>query len=335
MSDTSTTDVDSQIQAAIAAAMGASGTTTNELLPTPIGVPKYKVDESGEIMKDAQGRPIPWYVQVPEGQQVDTPAGVTTRIEPGSPAAVAGRQVHPRYWSHDAWTLVDAMSAEDVYGVQRQLIDAGLLKPKNVVAGNWTNDEAGAFQQVLSAANASGVTWDVALSHMAANGRANPPSQDKVQRPEVEIHKANPFALGQVADKLSAQLIGRRLSDSERAGFIEWWGQHEDRANSEKVAAANAEANDTMSAGGDQIGGGLVDTIRSGVLGRATPTGQKVSVGVNTLHDEMTPDQAAEEYIRTHNAPEVSNTQQINTFGMFLNAIGTGLGGGVPGRPGG
>lgn len=333
MSDTSPS-LDQQIAdlgAQIAATSGT--TTTNELLPTPIGVPKYQVDQNGEIVKDAEGKPVPWSAQLSRGM---TPGGTTSRIDPGS-VGPEGIRVKPKYWSHDAWTLVDAMSAEDVYGVQRQLIDTGLLKSKGVVAGNWTNTEANAFQQVLSAANQSGVTWDVALSRMAANGRANPPPATQVQRPQVELHKANPFALGQVADKLSSQLIGRRLTDNERNGFVAWWGQHEDAANAEKVKVANAEANDTMPQGGDKTGGGLVDAIRGSVLGAAPSTqpGQKVAVGVQTLNDEMTPDQAAEQYIREQHPQEVSQSQQLNTFGQFLNILGAGgLSGGVSGRPG-
>jgi hypothetical protein len=347
VSNTDPTDFQSQIDALGAQILASGGTTTtNELLPTPIGVPKYQVTETGEIAKypagtkgpngeDLGGQPVPWSATVPEGRQVASPFGVTGRIEPGSPAAEAGRQVRPKYWSHDAWTLVDGLSAEDVYGVQRQLIDSGLLKAKGVVAGNWTNQEAGAFQQVLSLANQSGVTWDVALAHMAANGRANPPEQTKVQRPQVEIHKANPFALGQVADKLSSQLIGRRLTDAERNGFVQWWGQHEDAANAEKVRAANAEQNDTMNATGDPANPDSPLNRQTSRSAGPPDLKPQVNVGVQTLHDEMTPDQAAEQYIREQRPQEVSQTQQIDTFEKFLNALGTHMGGGVPGRPGG
>lgn len=345
MSDTSPS-FDEQI-AALTAQLGNSdpAATTNELLPTPIGVPKWKVDQQGNIMKDDQGKPIPWYVQKQVGHDVGTPdlqygdrgSTYTSRVDPGSIEAQRGLQVHPKYWSHDAWTLIDAMAPEDVRGVQQQLIDTGLLKAKGTVAGNWTNKEANAFQQVLSVANQSGVTWDVALSHMAANGRANPPEANKVSRPQLEVSKANPFALRQIADKVSEQRIGRRLSDAESAKFVEWWGQHEDAANAEKVQVANAEANDTMTAGGDVKpgGGGALGAIRSAVLGAPPPLpSQQVSVGVHTLHDPMTPDQAAEQFIREQHPQEVSTTRQLATMNQFLNILGTSVGGGVPGRPG-
>lgn len=330
---------DDAIAAALANIAGAQPNSGNELLPTPIGVPKYKVDpNTGEILKDASGKPIPWYVQRDVGQQVPTPATATSMIPANSSGSTAALKVPPKYWSHDAWTLIDGRSAEDVYTVQKELIDAGLLKPKGVVAGNWTNAEANAFTQVLSQANANGETWDVTLGRMAANGRANPAPTQTVQRPALEIQKANPFALRQVADKAAETMIGRRLTDAEANRFVEWWGQQEDAANNEKVAVANAEANDQMVSGGDvkDTGGGVLGSIRSQVLGAPPPTPtQQVNVGVHTLHDQMTPDEAAQQFIQQQNASEVSQTQAMTTMNNFLQFLGSSPSGGMPGRQGG
>lgn len=336
MSDTGTS-FDDQIAALTAslANMDPAG-NQNELLPTPIGVPKYRVDESGNIAKDSAGNPIPWSTTAPGPSS----EGGWTSMVPGGTT----HEQRARYYSHDAWTLIDALAPEDVYDTQRQLIDTGLLDAKGVVAGMWTNKEANAFQQVLSTANQSGVTWDVALSHMAALGRQNPKERKKVQRPALEVRKANPFALKQIADSVSEQRIGRRLTDAESARFVEWWGQHEDAANAEKVAIANAEANDTMNAEGDtvtvkgaplesgDITPGMVGAPDVGLPAASTAT----QVGVHTLHDEMTPEQAAEQFLRERNPNEIRVTDQLSQFHNFLDIINGGprLGGGVPGRPG-
>lgn len=75
----------------------------------------------------------------------------------------------PRYYADDEWKPGN-LRADSVSGIQRAMVEAGILGWGDFTYKLWDEPSAAAFKQVLAASNARGTTWEMTLSEMATSG---------------------------------------------------------------------------------------------------------------------------------------------------------------------
>lgn len=75
------------------------------------------------------------------------------------------------YYDRDEFDIPGGLSAERRADLQLQLRSLGLIDPsKKLHLGRWDDTSAAAFKDVLREANMRGVTWDMALDQLIAEG---------------------------------------------------------------------------------------------------------------------------------------------------------------------
>lgn len=181
-----------------------------------IGVPN---DYSVPIGKDDNKHQAP----TPYGQHAPT----TKIVDQG-----------PRYFEGDQWgpgSLPD--EARDQ--LQRALIQAGLLDPKDYQPGVWDAASAAAYRDLLRESNGSGMGWKVNLQRrldLAAQGLINIKGARK--RAPLTVQLTSPTEIKARADDAAPELLGRKLTDSEVSPFVKAYNDQERLA---QTAAYNAE----------------------------------------------------------------------------------------------
>lgn len=134
--------------------------------------------------------------------------GIADVAMPGaydSPRYVDGAQYEP-----------NSMPGPKIADLQRELAAAGLLKGK-YRNGVWDDKSVKAYEELLSYANQSGVTWDEALRRYVATGGEAGEGGGKA--PLVK-RVSNPDDLKAILETVTTATIGRRLSDAQMQHLV-------------------------------------------------------------------------------------------------------------------
>jgi hypothetical protein len=314
----------------------------------------YAVDASGAVMTDDKGQPIqdqpttdrsgtPIRVQAqygpaPPGSNVNTPAGVTSRIEPGSPAAQLGMAGPARYDEGAEWSLFAQMPAEQRVQVQQAMIDRGIAPSTGVANGAFTTDWLSSFKTILGYANANNQNWEDALASMPQVDRTKTVT---VQPNQYEIHLDSPQDLAAVYRKaIAATIGGGAVPQSEVDSFVRAYQEmqrtDQETANAAKEKAiADAGLGQQVAIGpdgkplptgtppGTDIAPGVLPdsaATAAGPVGTGLPT-----PGVTTTTATESPQQFALDQVKQKYAGRYQATNMANAYGLFVNSM-AGLG---------
>jgi hypothetical protein len=121
----------------------------------------------------------------------------------------------PFYVQGDEW-IPGNWSPEQIADVQAALKAAGWLSG-SYRAGVWDTKSANAFENVLAAANASGLSWEEVLSMAAASGAGGGGSDGNARLGPAPISDDDIKALAQ---KMAQGVLGRNLRTDELERFI-------------------------------------------------------------------------------------------------------------------
>jgi len=112
-------------------------------------------------------------------------------------------------------------SPETIARMQRKLIQAGLLDPKEVSKfGVWTRTEAQAYEAVLSHANLHGQSASQALSWLSQNPPEAAKDTGQGQSTPLIYRLPNARDVARTADDVASATLGRKLTDEERSQFV-------------------------------------------------------------------------------------------------------------------
>lgn len=128
-------------------------------------------------------------------------------------------QTKVRYYSGHERTEVANLSPEDRAELQLTLRSLGLIGPKTKIQlGLWDDTSATAFRQVLGWANTKGIGWRAALADMEQTASLG--SLGSVGGEEAAAAlPANPLDVRALGRKAGTEVLGRGLTDAERATF--------------------------------------------------------------------------------------------------------------------
>lgn len=131
-----------------------------------------------------------------------------------------------RYKSGEERTLLAGKSPEAIAGLQRQLVNAGLLTGR-VVLGVWDDTSAAAFRQVLAIANVNGYNVDEALQYVATQA-ANPENViGAASRAPLTVSLTNPTDLARIFQQTAEATMGRRLDTPDIEKLVNSYQQLE------------------------------------------------------------------------------------------------------------
>ncbi len=117
----------------------------------PLGVPKGFKPATHQVSPTGMGGLEGLPGQTQPGEVADVNAlGTSIQSEP--------------YVQGDEWAPLN--DPESIGPLQEQLVQAGLLNPKNVVLGRWDTTSAAAYKTLLTTANAYGANKDDALTYL-------------------------------------------------------------------------------------------------------------------------------------------------------------------------
>lgn len=119
----------------------------------------------------------------------------------------------PRYVEGDDWAPA-SLSPEAIAQIQRQMIAVGLIpSDAKITLGFWDNTTREAYRDLLTYANASGLTWSQALkAYGAAGGHAGPGGP---ARQPLTIRTTNPDDLRRVFRAAVINELGQGWSQEE------------------------------------------------------------------------------------------------------------------------
>lgn len=304
----------------------------------------YAVDAGGNVLVGPDGKPVadqptvdrsnnPIKVQAtyeaPPGTQVRSPADVTGRIEPGSPAAQSAMFGPARYQPGQEVSILAGLPAELRAQVQQQMVDRGLAPSGNAVGiGGYDSNWANSFKDVLSYANANNLTWDAALSAMPIADRTT-----TTQRNHYSISLTAPEDLAATFKSVAENMIGfGNVPQDTIDDFVRGYQQTQRDAAMKKISVQEAGAREPN----QQV---AVDDQGNVVTQRSYPTPSSPqdlaaastdsSGGVNPLApvttdvtEAPTAQTAAESYLKQHFSGAYGATQlagQVNNLISMMN----------------
>lgn len=311
-----------QIKAAILAAGAGQANQKDPPRGNAIGVPTFQIDpNTGFAAVGPDGKPLPW--TVPDQTEM------STRQTSRSPGPVQPHPVGARYFDGQEWSEIGGLPPEVKAQIQQAMLDRGLYssaKPR-IAMGAWDNDSATAFKQVLAYANASGMTWDMALKNMPKlddGVERNPDGSVKVKYGPTAPHTFTPFSatltnptdLRAVIKAGARSVLGQTLNDDEVSRFVQNYQQselvpQEQQYNAQHAAqAAGFAAQDAYSHAQDEI-------QQTGTATTQVPT--TVSGPSSIVTNPASPSNAAAEFARTTH-PGMAGAHDL--AGQFNNLMG-------------
>lgn len=182
-------------------------------------------------------------IGVPQGYEAPTriqPAAPTPFGQhlPGGPLTPYGTRPHgSTYNEGDQWKPQNLPPA-DVYSLQQQLVQAGILGSTNLRPGVWDTSSADAYKTVLGFANATGMSSSDALKTLVSN----PQMQAKSQRAPFQMTApaditAQVSGGGPGTTNTARSLIGQDLPAGETNDFLKWYQDQETKSRSQYMAA--------------------------------------------------------------------------------------------------
>lgn len=205
-------------------APGATGELT--LPPFPTG---------GATTSTAIGIPAGFEPPVRQVPGAPTPSG--QHLIPG-PVTPYGTTPHgSTYNEGDQWKPQNLPPA-DVWALQQQLIEAGVLTRSNVRPGVWDATSANAYKTVLGFANATGMTSSDALRTLVSN------PQLQASRDRAPVQMTNPVDIaaavsggGPGQSNTARELLGQDLPSGEKDSFVKWYQDQENNARQQYMKA--------------------------------------------------------------------------------------------------
>jgi hypothetical protein len=306
--------------------------------------PKTGKPQEDQAVTDRSGNPmrIQAAYSAPEGAPVNvpSPAGVTSRIEPGSQAAQMARMGPARYNPGDEASVWFSMPAEQRAQVMQAMVDKGLQPSSGSSTGidqSWVN----AFQTVLGYANANNMPWDQALQFMPS---ASQFTTKNVTPGTYNIHLTASQDLAAIYKKAFASVIGGgAIPQSEIDAFVR---NHQDMERQDQQAQIDAQEKARFSAQQVTIGpdGQPVSTQQpagTDILGSLPDSGATAAGPVSTgqpspyvtTSSVESPDQAAIDAIKQLHPQQANATSQANAYSLFMNSISR-VGAGAPSTQG-
>jgi hypothetical protein len=303
----------------------------------------YAIDASGGVLTDDQGTPIQDEPQVDRAgspirlqAQYATPGtpgsqlpGITSRIEPGSPAAAQqpGQFGPARYQPGDETAIWFGLPAEQRSQVMQAMLDRGIAPSSGTTSGigqDWVT----AFHTILGYANANNLTWDRALASMPMADRT---TTKQVSTAQYDMQLTSEADLGAIYKKAVAQLIGGgHIDQGEVDRYVRAYQQMQ-RNDQEKAIADSERARltpktvrvdssgnvipDSAPAGTD-VAGSLPDSAAAA----AGPVSQNPSAIV-TERSVPSPEAAAAEQVKREHPAAYQETNMANAYNLFVNAI--------------
>ena len=164
---------------------------------------------------------------VPQGYSITTPydpSGIDSlaagSMAPGDFGGGQGPTVStgPRYFKGDEWGTADGFPTNptDLTALQKALIQSGLLKPDNVVFGQWDSSSANAFAELLKTANQGGATWqDTLASRMSAIDQGNALGAAAVRKAPLVIKHVDDNTLSLAFQDTAQKLLGQNMPDAQ------------------------------------------------------------------------------------------------------------------------
>jgi hypothetical protein len=271
--------------------------------------PNARVFHPGQVLTTADGQPIPYAATVP-APGTEQP-GITSRIEPGSPAAATSggfTQVPARYKESDAWRVWGQLPPELQAQVKQQMIDTGLVAPG---ASFSLNDAINGMDQIMKYANSSGTDWITALKSMPIQPQTSKPSAAN------QITLSNPTDLAAIFKDAAAKLLGTsNVPQSEIDKFVTAYQASEKATAEAAQAAATAAANPPLGppAATNPQELAASSTVASPIAGSYTAT------------PPPTPTNAAETAIKQAHPGQYNATQMASAYDKFLSIISGGIG---------
>lgn len=143
-----------------------SGGGSTGAVQSPLGVPYYVTDpNTGQPLIGPNGQPVRW------GATVQSNETYVRRF--GGETAKPPQYVLPRYFDGDQW-IPASMPPDQLAGLQRRMVQAGLLKPGQAQLGVWDAVSMDAYTRLLAFANASGLLAEQALDRWGQAHAADP-----------------------------------------------------------------------------------------------------------------------------------------------------------------
>lgn len=242
-------------------------------LPVGTGTPSGPIGVGTDFVPPTQpgtGAPTPWGPHTPTGPR--TMYGTTpSNLDDPSLHLVKGV-----YQDGAQWTPQNAPPA-DVYSLQQQLVQAGILSQTNMRPGVWDVDSANAYKTVLAFANATGMNATDALKVLISN----PQVQAQTQRAPFQLTApaditAQVSGGGPHQSNTARELLGKDLPASETNDFQKWYQDQEKSARAQYMAADLAGPGNSytgapnLQAGAEQYikQHNLADTVAYGTASR-------------------------------------------------------------------
>lgn len=167
------------------------------------------------------GAPTPYGTHLPTGPR--TPYGTTPH--------------GTTYNEGDQWKPQN-LPPSDVYALQQQLVQAGILSQTNMRPGVWDTSSSDAYKTVLGFANATGMGASDALRVLVSN----PQVQARSQRAPFQLTApaditAQVSGGGPGQTNTAQSLLGHDLPASETNDFMKWYQDQEKNARAQYMAA--------------------------------------------------------------------------------------------------
>lgn len=284
-----------------------------------------KADRSGNPIK------VQAQYQAPTGAPVDTPNmggyPVTSRIQPGSPAAQAGTFGPARYDEGQEGAIFWGMPAEQRVQVQQAMIDKGLNPSSALTPGGLDQSWVTAFKTVLGYANANNLTWVDALQSMPDIDRTQVAT---VQRNHYNVQLTSPQDLAAVFRQAMGRTIGGgQVPEADVQQYVRAFQQvqledAQKRAEQANAAAFEPKRKVAVDAAGNVIGepaGTDVTSLPDSAAG-AVPTSGLPGPALDVTTAPPSPEAFAQDYIKTHFANRVNQTSYASAYNLFLNSLG-------------
>ncbi|HUR18900.1 MAG TPA: hypothetical protein VMZ51_08205 [Acidimicrobiales bacterium] len=216
-----------------------SEVSDEEIIATEGGLPAMP-DFGGGDEGEKEKEPTP--VGVPKGYSVKKTM-VKKRYSPFAGAKTKTVDVPPRYFAGDEMKPA-TLAPSAIAALQRQMVDAGLLKKTGFRLGVWDDASVAAYKDLLAFANRTGLDRQAALSQYArgfadlessgepggeyAGYGTQPEEEEEEEKRAPFIAKlTNPEDLKNLLEDSSTRVIGRRLKADEAQRFIDTYQEME------------------------------------------------------------------------------------------------------------
>lgn len=197
------------------------------------------------------------------GKKKPSPIGVPSdfiavKETPGRAGAVTGgaragaefefspltQAIPPRYFEGDEF-LPAQLSVEQRARLQKQMEQAGLLDSDNYSLGVWDKKSWGAYKELLTFANASGLTAEDALDQWVKLGiEAGRGGRGGGRSRPLTIHLSDPDDIRRAADTVAILKTGRAATQEEAGRIVS--GRLSQEAGFQRQAHATAAAGGTV-----------------------------------------------------------------------------------------